>query len=222
MDPTSAAMYQEMIAQQMKAMANSGNIPPAAGLSPMQLQPNPLMMQWLWYIQQQQAAYQQQQQQSLLQMEAGPGRAPLHQGPPPPPRGPEMMNYPQAPLQSVPVPGAVDQEGLKQGFTSPGLFIPPMAPEQQRRHQQQMLSKPKSQAIPILPPKVSGIVANPFTILHERDYNTVDREFSPLINFRQYPMTMKIKNAKNFQHRITALLHLTKIKQHENLRRKIL
>ena len=153
-------MYQEMIAQQMKAMANSGNVPPppaAAGLSPMQLQPTPqsLMMQWFWYMQQQQqAAYQ--QQQGLLQMEAGPVRAPP-QGPPHP-RGPEMVNYPQVPLQSVPVPvrvpDAVDQDGMKLGFASPGLFIPPIAPEQQRRHQQPILSKPKSQAIPILPPKV--------------------------------------------------------------------
>ena len=152
LDPTNAAMYQEMVAQQMKVMANSGSIPPGTGMSSVPLQPNPLMMQWLWYMQQQQAAY---QQQNLLQMEMNPVRAPPHG--PPPPRAPEIVNYSQVPLQqSVPVAATMDQEGMKQGFTSPGLFIPPIAPEEQRRHQQQM-SKPKSQAIPILPPKVSRL-----------------------------------------------------------------
>jgi len=47
---------------------------------------------------------------------------------------------------------------VKQGYTSPGgLFIPPVAVEEQRRHYQspqQIIQKPRSQAIPIVPPKV--------------------------------------------------------------------
>ena len=53
--------------------------------------------------------------------------------------------------------------------------------------------------------------------------HTVDRKISSLINFHRYPTTMKIKNTKNFQHRIIRMkLHfryaeVTKIKQRENL-----
>ena len=56
---------------------------------------------------------------------------------------------------------------------------------------------------------------------------TVDREISSLINFRRYPSTTKIKNTKNFQHRIIRTkLHFqyaeaTKIKQRENFNRRI-
>ena len=50
---------------------------------------------------------------------------------------------------------AVNPEGVKQGYTSPGgLFIPPIAPEEQKRQPQQIIQKPRSQAIPIVPPKV--------------------------------------------------------------------
>jgi len=62
-----------------------------------------------------------------------------------------------APVPLLP-PRTLDHEGVKQGYTSPGgLFIPPVAVEEQRRHYQspqQIIQKPRSQAIPIVPPKV--------------------------------------------------------------------
>ena len=62
-----------------------------------------------------------------------------------------------APVPLLPT-RTLDHEGVKQGYTSPGgLFFPPVAVEEQRRHYQspqQIIQKPRSQAIPIVPPKV--------------------------------------------------------------------
>lgn len=62
-----------------------------------------------------------------------------------------QVSIPMAPQLTT----AVNPEGVKQGYTSPGgLFIPPIAPEEQKRQPQQIIQKPRSQAIPIVPPKV--------------------------------------------------------------------
>lgn len=64
---------------------------------------------------------------------------------------PQQIGIPVAPQMTA----AVNPEGVKQGYTSPGgLFIPPIAPEEQKRQPQQIIQKPRSQAIPIVPPKV--------------------------------------------------------------------
>ena len=64
---------------------------------------------------------------------------------------PQQIGIPVAPQLTA----AVNPEGVKQGYTSPGgLFIPPFAPEEQKRQPQQIIQKPRSQAIPIVPPKV--------------------------------------------------------------------
>ena len=152
MDPTH---YQEAFAQQLKMMHLPQNDPTMDATIQAMLYQNPALHQHLQYMWLQQ----QQQQQTMMRMHQEYVNRAMPMAPV------EMMNYPQQPIAPV------EHEGLPAPPQFPFLFIPPLAPEDQRQQQFQPPSqKPRSQAIPIVPPKASLSATLPIPIVPQRPH----------------------------------------------------